>query len=78
MKRANDRFKGDVVGADYVYVDFRFLSGFAGGLEFTIDGDISVLVETGVAFHARFGIGSASNYTEVMSKEAQTPFKGFG
>ena len=54
------------------------LEGVAGGLEFAVDGNVSVLIETGVAFHARFGCGSSSDYTEIMSKEPQTPFKGCG
>ena len=54
------------------------LEGVAGGLEFAIDSDVGVLIETGVAFHARFGLGSASDYTEIMGKEPQAPFKGFG
>ena len=49
-----------------------------GGLEFAVDGDIGVLVETGVALHTRFGFGSASDYTEIMGKEPQTPLKGCG
>ena len=54
------------------------LEGVAGGLEFTIDGNVSVLIETGVALHARFGGGSASDYTEIMGKEPQAPLKGCG
>ena len=54
------------------------LEGVTGRLEFAIDGYVGVLVETGVAFHARFGGGSASDYTEIMGKEAQAPLKGCG
>ena len=45
-------------------------------LEFAEDGNVSVLIETGVALHARFGCGAASDYTEIMGKEPQTPLKG--
>ena len=54
------------------------LESVAGGLELAIDGNVSVLVETGIAFYARFGGSSASDYTEIMGKEPQAPFKGCG
>ena len=43
------------------------------GLEFAVDGDVGVLVETGVAFHARFGCGTAFDDTEIMLEEADMP-----
>ena len=49
----------------------------AGGLELAVDGDIGVLIETGIAFETGFGFGATFDDREIMVKEAETPFKGF-
>ena len=54
------------------------MEGFvAGGLELAVDGDVGVLVETGVGFEAGFGSSAAFDDREIMVKEAETPFEGF-
>ena len=54
------------------------MEGFvAGGLELAVDGDIGVLVETGVGFETGFGSSAAFNDGEIMVKEAESPFEGF-
>ena len=55
------------------------MEGFvASGLELAIDGNVGVLVETGIAFHAGFGSSAAFDNGEIMVKEADSPFEGFG
>ena len=49
--------------------------GFAGGLEFAVDGDVGILVETGVAFKTGFGLGSANANGEVMFEETELPLE---
>ena len=47
-----------------------------GGLEFAVDGDVGVLIETRIGFHARFGFLAASADTEIVLEEADVPFDG--
>ena len=55
-----------------------FLFGFAGCfLEFAVDSDVGVLVETRIGFHARFGFGTAFEDREIMMEETRAPFEGF-
>ena len=55
------------------------MEGFvAGGLELAIDGNVSVLVETDITLHAGFGCSAAFDDGEIMVKEAESPFEGFG
>ena len=55
------------------------MKGFvAGGLELAVDGNVGILVETGVGFEAGFGSSAAFDDREIMVKEADSPFKGFG
>ena len=55
-----------------------FLFGFAGYfLEFAVDSDVGVLVETGVRFHAGFRFGTAFEDREIMMEEPCAPFEGF-
>ena len=54
------------------------MKGFvAGSLELAVDGDVGVLVETGVGFEAGFGRSAAFDDREIMVKEAESPFEGF-
>ena len=54
------------------------MEGFvAGRLELAIDGDVDVLIETGIAFEAGFGSSAAFDNGEIMVKEAESPFEGF-
>ena len=47
-----------------------------GGLEFAVDGNVGILVETGIAFHARFGLGATFDDLEIMVEETYSPFDG--
>ncbi len=54
------------------------MKGFiAGSLELAVDGDVGVLIETGIAFEAGFGRSAAFDDREIMVKEAESPFEGF-
>ena len=54
------------------------MEGFvAGRLELAVDGDVGILVETGVGFEAGFGRSAAFDNGEIMVKEAETPFESF-
>ena len=55
----------------------RMLGFVAGGLELAVDGNVGVLVETGVGFEAGFGSSTAFDDREIMVKEAESPFEGF-
>ena len=48
-----------------------------GGLEFAVDGDVGVLVETGVTFEAGRGIFVHAEDVEIVLEEAKTPFEAF-
>ena len=50
--------------------------GLLGSLEFAVDSDEGVLIETGIGFHAGFGGGTAFEHTEIMAEETNSPFKG--
>ena len=54
----------------------RFEGFLSGGLEFAINGDVGILVEAGIALHARFGLFAAPEDAEIMPEEADTPFHG--
>ena len=53
--------------------------GFGGfhalGLELAVDGDVGVLVETGIALHASFGLRAAFDDRKIMVEEAHAPSK---
>ena len=42
--------------------------------EFAVDGDVGILIETGVAFEAGFGFLSLPEDAKIMPEEAYTPF----
>ena len=58
-----NRFEGDFFGL--------LLCGF----EFAIDSHVGVLIEIGIGFHARFGLGAASENIEIVLEETDTPFE---
>ena len=51
--------------------------GITGGLEGTVDGDVGILIETGIGFEAGFGLFVRFEDVEVMVQETDTPFEGF-
>ena len=46
---------------------------FLGGFEFAVDGYVGVIIEAGVRFHARFGLGAAPADIEIVLEETDTP-----
>ena len=52
---------------------FGFGGFLALGLELAVDGDVSILVETGIAFHACFGLCAAFDDRKIMAEEAHAP-----
>ena len=54
----------------------RLLGGLLGGFELTVDDYVSILIEAGVGFEARFGFGSALEDAEIVLEKADTPFYG--
>ena len=51
--------------------------GITGGLKGTVDGDVGILIETGVGFKTGFGLFVRFEDVEVMVEETDTPFEGF-
>ena len=74
MRAADDgfnRIEGDIFGG------WLWFEGFLlGHFEFAVNGNVGVLIEAGIGFEARFGLGAAFDYTEIMTEETYTPFKG--
>ena len=56
-------------------------SGFCGfvngGFEVTVDGDVNVLIETGIRLETGFGLGTTFDYMEIMMEETESPFDAF-
>ena len=44
-------------------------------MEFAVDGNVGILVETGVAFETGFRLGAAFDYGEVMLEETDMPLQ---
>ena len=44
-------------------------------MEFAVDGNVGILIETGVAFEARFGLGVSFDFGEVMLEETDMPLQ---
>jgi len=42
-----------------------------------VDSDVGILIETGVGFHARFGLRTAFEDRIIMPEETHAPFEGF-
>ena len=52
--------------------------GFLGGrFEVAIDGDVDVLIETGIGFETGFRFGTTFDDVEIMVKETESPFDAF-
>lgn len=54
---------------------FGFGGFLALRLELAVDGDVRILVETGIAFHAVFGLRAAFDDRKIMVEEAHAPCK---
>ena len=56
---------------------FGFGGFLALRLQLAVNGDVCVLVETSIAFHAVFGLGAAFDDRKIMAKEPHAPSEGF-
>ena len=57
-----------------------FLEGgglLGGGFEVAVDGDVDVLIETGIGFETGFRFGATFNDMEIMMEETESPFDAF-
>ena len=45
--------------------------------ELAVDGNVRILVETGVGFESGFGSGVTFDNIVIMAEETDAPFKGF-
>ena len=61
-------FSGGILGEGV------FLSG---GFEVAVDGDVDVLIETGIRFETGFRFGATFDYMEIMMEETESPFDAF-
>ena len=69
--------EGLVRGDGFERDGFRFGGFLALGLELAVDGDVGILVETGIAFHAFFGLCAAFDDRKIMVEEPHTPCESF-
>ena len=70
-------FRGNRFERKIFKVNLRFLRFLALGLQLAIDGDVCILIETGIGFETRFRLGSAFENPEIMVEETDPPFHGF-
>ena len=56
-----------------------FLSGglLGGGFEVAVDGDVDVLIETGIRLETGFRFGTTFDNVEIMMEETESPFDAF-
>ena len=48
-----------------------------GGFEVTVDGDVDVLIETGIGLETGFRFGTSFDDVEIMMEETKSPFDAF-
>ena len=48
-----------------------------GGFEVTVDGDVDVLIETGIRLETGFRFGTTFDYMKIMMEETKSPFDAF-
>ena len=48
-----------------------------GGFEVAVDGDVNVLIETGIGLETGFRLGTTFDYMEIMMEETESPFNAF-
>lgn len=56
---------------------FFGFGGITGGLKGTVDGDVGILIETGIGFEAGFGLFVGFEDVEIVVQKTDTPFEGF-
>ena len=54
-----------------------FCGFLSGGFEVAVDGDVNVLIETGIRLETGFRFGTTFDYMEIMVEETKTPFDAF-
>ena len=63
-----------LLGGGILGGDGGFLSG---GFEVAVDGDVDVLIETGIGLETGFRFGTTFDYMEIMMEETKSPFDAF-
>ena len=53
------------------------MGGGNGGFEVAVDGDVNVLIETGIRLETGFRLGTTFDYMEIMMEETESPFDAF-
>ena len=53
------------------------MGGGNGGFEVAVDGDVNVLIETGIRLETGFRLGTTFDYMEIMMEETESPFNAF-
>ena len=71
------RFESNIRGSWFFLGYFRGFGGITGGLEGTVDGDVGILIEPGIAFEAGFGLLVRFEDVEIMGQETDPPFERF-
>ena len=51
--------------------------GGNGGFEVAVDGDVDVLIETGIGLETGFRFGAFFDYMEIMMEETESPLNAF-
>ena len=78
------RLEGDVLNRDGLSLRSRALvlsggllglGGGLGGIEVAENGDVGILVETGIRLKARFGVQTTAEDTEIVREEADAVFE---
>ena len=80
-----DGIESDVFGIGFGEVTLRvrpedgfFFGGFLDcHFQFAIDGDVNVLIETGIGFETGFRFGTTFDYMKIMMEETESPFDAF-
>ena len=70
--------EGDILGRrEGGLGEGELLGGGDGGFEVAVDGDVDVLIETGIGLETGFRFGTTFDYMEIMMEETKTPFYAF-
>ena len=72
----DDRGKSDILSGRREIFGGWLLCLLLCSFEFVIDSDVGILVEAGIALHARLGLFAAPEDTEIVLKETDAPFYG--
>ena len=69
--------EGNVLGCREGGLGEGLLGGSDGGFEVAVDGDVNVLIETGIRLETGFRFGTTFDDVEIMMEETKSPFDAF-